>query len=112
MIIIIARAEIDPEALATVEAAMAKMMRATWQEPGCISYSMAVEDRARGIVTVVERWEDEAAVRRHFAMPHMAVFNATVAGHGRSMDARMYDAGNERPLPTVSNPTTTRLTPA
>ncbi|TFU01216.1 antibiotic biosynthesis monooxygenase [Polymorphobacter arshaanensis] len=99
MIIIIARAEVDPEALEIVEAAMAKMMRATWEEPGCISYSMAVEDRERGIISVVERWEDEAAIKRHFAMPHMAIFNAAVAGHGRSMDAKMYDAANERALP-------------
>jgi len=99
MIIIIVRAEVDPAALETVEAAMAAMMRATWEEPGCLSYSMAVEDRARGVITIVERWQDQAAIDRHFAMPHMAAFGAALMPHVRGMDAKMYDASNERVLP-------------
>ena len=98
MIIVIARVEVEPEAIPRLQDALTAMMRATWEEPGCISYSMAVEDAASGIVSIVERWEDEAALKRHFTMPHMATFNAAVAGVVRSMDARLYDASNERPL--------------
>ena len=98
MIIVIIRAEVDPAALERVEAAMAVMMRATWEEPGCVSYSMAVEDRARGVITIVERWEDQAAIDRHSAMPHMAAFGAAFAPHVRGIDAKMYDASNERVL--------------
>lgn len=98
MIIVIGRVEVEPEAIGRLQDALLTMMRATWEEPGCISYSLAVEDAARGIVTIVERWEDEAALKRHFTMPHMDAFNAAIAGIVRAMDVKMYDAANERPL--------------
>lgn len=98
MIIIIARAEFDPERLADIEPALDAMMRATWEETGCLSYSMAIENRAEGICTIVERWQDEAALKSHFTAAHMAAFQAAIAGAVRSIDAKLYDVVNERPL--------------
>ena len=98
MIIIIGRAEFDPAALSRLRPALDAMMRATWEESGCLSYSMAVESEADGVVTIVERWADEAALKTHFATPHMAAFNAAVAGVIRSMDLKMYDVTGERAL--------------
>ncbi len=98
MIIIIARAEFDPERLAEIEPALDAMMRATWEESGCLSYSMAIENRAEGICTIVERWKDEAALNAHFHTPHMAAFQAAILGAVRSIDAKVYDVVGERPL--------------
>jgi quinol monooxygenase YgiN len=98
MIIVIARAEFEPGRLEALEPALAAMMRATWDESGCLSYSMAIENRGAGICTIVERWESEAALKAHFATPHMATFNAAVIGAVRSIDAKLYDVTNERPL--------------
>ena len=43
MIIVIGRAEVDPADIAGLRPALDAMMRATWEESGCLSYSMAVE---------------------------------------------------------------------
>jgi len=98
MIIIIARVECDPARLDALQPALDAMMRATWEESGCLSYSMAVESRAHGICTIVERWTSEADLKTHFASPHMAAFQAAIAGVARSIDARLYDVTGERPL--------------
>ena len=98
MIIVIARAEFDPARLEELEPALNAMMRATWEESGCLSYSMAIESRELGICTVVERWADEAALKAHFGTPHMAAFNAAIMGAVRTMDAQVFDVVNQRPL--------------
>ena len=98
MIIVIARAEADPARIDELQPALDAMMRATWEESGCLSYSMAIENREAGIITIVERWESEAALMAHFGQPHMAAFNAAVTGAVRSIDARMYEVVSERQL--------------
>jgi quinol monooxygenase YgiN len=84
--------------MAEIEPALEVMMRATWEDSGCLSYSMAIENRAEGICTIVERWANEASLKAHFASPHMASFVAAIDGAARSTGAMMYDVVNERPL--------------
>lgn len=98
MIIVIARVEADPARLDELKPALTEMMRASWAETGCLSYSLSVEDAEAGIIIATERWASEADLKAHFASPHMAKFNATIAGAVRGMDARMYDVTGERPL--------------
>ena len=98
MIIVIARVDFDPARLQEIEPALEAMMRATWEESGCLSYSMAIENRAEGIVTIVERWRSEAELKAHFMTPHMAAFQTAIAGMTRTIDARLYDVVNERPV--------------
>ncbi len=99
MLIVIARAEVDPARIAELQPALDAMMRATWDESGCLSYSMAVESASEGIVTIVERWSDEASLKAHFKQPHMMAFNKAIQGAVRSIDVKLYDAINERSLP-------------
>ena len=98
MIIVIGRAEVDPDKIDDLQGALDAMMRATWEESGCLSYSMAVESKSDGVVSIVERWTDEASLRAHFGQPHMAAFNAAIKGAVRSIDVMLYDVVNERPL--------------
>lgn len=98
MIIIIARVEFEPGVIDEVQPALDAMMRATWEESGCLSYSMAIENRAEGICTIVERWRSEDDLQSHFATEHMAAFMAATAGKTRGMDARVYTVTDEREL--------------
>lgn len=98
MIIVIGRAEVEPQAIAQLRPALDAMMRATWDESGCLSYSMAVESESEGVITVVERWADEAALQAHFASPHMAAFKAAALGVILSMDVKLFDVTGERSL--------------
>jgi quinol monooxygenase YgiN len=105
VIIVIGRAEAEPDRLDSLRAIARDMMRATWEESGCLSYSMAVEDEggAHGpaVITVVERWQDEAALLEHFHTEHMRAFNAAVDGAVRSLDLRIFDVAGERTLAEV-----------
>jgi quinol monooxygenase YgiN len=71
--------------------AAAEMMRATKaSEPGCLDYAFALDLAEPGLLRVIERWTDEAALAAHFATPHMAAFNLAIAGatiHGASIKA-------------------------
>ncbi len=98
MIIVIARAEFDPARLEELRPILQEMMRATWEESGCLSYSMAIESESEGIGMIVERWDSLASLQAHFATPHMAAFNAAIAGMIHHVDAKMYDVTGERPL--------------
>jgi len=98
VIIVIARMEVDPEALPRLHPLLEAIMRATWDESGCLSYSMAIEDAAGGVISLVERWADEAALAEHFKMPHMVSFEHSVKAHIRSLDARVYTVTGERQL--------------
>ncbi len=98
MIIVLARAEFEPSRLDELQPALDAMMRSTWEESGCLSYSMAIESREQGICTIVERWADEAALKAHFKEPHMAAFQVAIKGAVRSIDAKIYDVTGERPL--------------
>lgn len=58
-----------------------EMMRATKAaEPGCLDYAFALDLAEPGLLRVIERWSDEAALAAHFATPHMAAFNRALAG--------------------------------
>jgi quinol monooxygenase YgiN len=102
MIIILGRAEADPARLPELRGALTEMMRATFEESGCLSYSLAIEHEGGNghpaVITISERWESEASLKDHFTSAHMAAFNKVVAGAMFSLDVKMFDASNERPL--------------
>jgi quinol monooxygenase YgiN len=98
MIIVQGTATVDPAAIDVLVAAAATMMAETRRERGCLHYSLAIEDADRGIMSISERWADEAALKAHFAAPHMAAFNQAIAGRVKRLDVRMYDASGERGL--------------
>ncbi len=106
MIIVIARVEFDPTRLDELQPAIDAMMKATWEESGCLGYSMAIESREEGIGIIVERWASVEALKAHFGSPHMDKFNAAVMGAVHAIDARMYDVISERPLelPVAGSP--------
>ena len=57
-----------------------KMMAATQEEDGCISYrfSFAMDDPT--CILIFEEWESDAHLQAHFATAHMAEFRASLAG--------------------------------
>ena len=74
-------------------------MRLTWDESDCLSYSIAFESEAAGVVTIVERWRSEAALLDYLATPAMRDFHDALQPALISLDARIYDVAGERPLP-------------
>ncbi len=98
MIIVIGRAEVNPAAIDAMLPHLATMMAATRAEDGCISYSLAVEDAAAGVLTIAERWRDGVALAAHVKTPHMAAFNAAAREAIRALDVKRYDVVGEASL--------------
>lgn len=96
MIIVQGTVTADPAAIAELGDALKTMMTETRGEAGCLHYSLAVEDAAAGIISISERWADDAALKAHFTAPHMASFNARLKGKVHGMDIKLYDASGER----------------
>eukprot|EP01037_Dinobryon_pediforme_P006047 gene6047-6121_t len=81
MIIVAGWVRMAPEDIERLRSAATAMMHATQtSEPGCLDYAFSVDLAEPGLLRVIERWQDEAALAAHFATPHMATFNAAMAG--------------------------------
>ena len=79
MIIVEGWVRLDSQHIEALRGAAAEMMRATKAaEPGCLEYAFAQDLAEPGLLRVIERWADEAALAAHFATPHMAAFNQSL----------------------------------
>ena len=96
LLVVAGDVEIDPAHRdRAIEAARA-VMAATRQEPGCLEYTIAadVDDPARFVI--VEKWASAEALEAHFETPHMAEFQAAMAGLGvRRLDVKRYEVARE-----------------
>lgn len=76
MILVSGTIRLPAAGLARALPAMTDMMAASRAELGCIAYAYAVDLIDPGLIHVVERWTDRAALAAHFASPHLAVWRA------------------------------------
>lgn len=104
MIIVVARIEVDPASLPRLRPLLDRLSQMTWHESGCLSYSIAVESESDGIISLVERWQDEAALHAYLATPAMMALKAEFTPEQITVDARIYDVTGERPLPEAKPP--------
>ena len=57
-----------------------EMLRETRREAGCLAYAFASDLDDPNTVRIIERWESEDALAKHFTTPHMAKFNSALSG--------------------------------
>jgi quinol monooxygenase YgiN len=67
---------LPPGSVDAARPAMAAMVAASRAEAGCLAYSYAEDVLEPGLVHVLERWTDDAALATHFATPHLAEWRA------------------------------------
>jgi quinol monooxygenase YgiN len=79
MIIVEGFVQLVPGEIDRFRPAAAEMLRETRKETGCLSYAFASDVDDPNMVRIVERWESEDALARHFATPHMAKFNSALS---------------------------------
>lgn len=79
MLIVLAKAKVGADAMPAAKAAIADMVAASNAEEGCIAYAFTQDILDPGVIHIVEKWTDDAALAAHFATPHMAVFGAAIA---------------------------------
>lgn len=78
MIVVAGQARINPELRDEAIAAILKMMKATHQEAGCISYTFSADLEDDGLIHLFEQWESGDDLAKHFKTPHMAEFRAAL----------------------------------
>jgi quinol monooxygenase YgiN len=68
-------------------------------EQGCFHYSLLAQDSKSGLINVLERWADDAALATHLKQPWVVEFFNKYVGHLLAMNLKVYDISGERPLP-------------
>ena len=83
MIHVIATITAQPGTREQLVAAFQEVVPLVHAEAGCIEYGVAIDastsierqsDKGSDVLTVIEKWEDEAALKAHLVAPHMATF--------------------------------------
>lgn len=69
MIFVAGTLTIDPSAVDAFLADVAAMRPKVLEEAGCYHYSLLAEDRAGGVINVLEQWEDDE-MRSRSTSPH------------------------------------------
>lgn len=99
MIAIHATALIDPAKVPTAIAAMKEMMEASRKEPGCHAYTFALDLYEGARFHIIEEWESDEVLAKHFATPHMAKFQQAMGGLGvKEMKAERLVVSSKGPL--------------
>jgi len=98
-VIVAGTVRVPPENVERFRPHMEAMLAASRAEDGCVEYSYAVDVADQGLIRVFEVWRDEAALKAHFATPHMAEWRAQWPAFGVS-DRRLalYEVAAQRPL--------------
>ncbi|MCL4672415.1 MAG: antibiotic biosynthesis monooxygenase [Sphingomonadaceae bacterium] len=82
MLIVLAKATVPEGALDAARDAIATMVAASRAEEGCIDYTFTTDVLDPTSLHIVEKWRDKDALAFHFTTPHMAAFQAAIAGTG------------------------------
>lgn len=92
MIVVNAIVESSEAAIAALKDAIATMERASRAESGCLDYTFSVELNRPDVLRITEKWASIEALTAHFRQPHMAEFQAAIAGHPTKLDVSFYQA--------------------
>ena len=99
MIIIAGTATVNGEKIDAALPVIAKMVEATEQEEGCISYRIYQDPNSPTDFFIFEQWDNEEAFARHFQAEHMAEFSAQLPILlSAPMDVKRYDVSSVKSL--------------
>lgn len=80
MLVIHAEIRVAPGEVETVAAFARPMCEKSEAEEGCHLYAFSVDVSEENLVRITEEWESQEALDAHFQTPHMADFQAGMAG--------------------------------
>ena len=98
MLVINGTFHIDPARRADFIAACIAMQRPSQAEEGCHYYSFTADLEDESVFHIAEKWTDDEALKAHFAMPHMATFQKSIAGIIKSSAVLKYGVASEGPV--------------
>jgi quinol monooxygenase YgiN len=99
MIAVLGVVEAEEGELSKLHTALTTMVVATQAEAGCLQYVFATDITNPNRLLISELWQDEGALAAHFATPHMATFNAAIAGARlKKVNVKRHDIANTSQL--------------
>lgn len=99
MLIVAGSITFDPSHTESLRGAAAAMMSATMEEPGCQDYVFSISVADEASIRIFEVWDSQEDLDAHFAMPHMAEFQAAIADVGISgRDLMKYQVSSSEPM--------------
>lgn len=100
MLIVAGEVKVASEAeVEKARGAVVTMMEETAKEAGCITYAFSQDLADPCLIRIFEKWESQEALAKHFTVPHMAAFMEALGSvEVVSVDTKLYDAENERPV--------------
>jgi quinol monooxygenase YgiN len=99
VIVIHASLLIDPAKTDAAIAAAKDMMTESRKEPGCHAYTFTRDLYEPARFHIIEEWESDEELAKHFQMPHMATFQKAMGGLGvREMKAEKFVVSSKGPL--------------
>jgi quinol monooxygenase YgiN len=100
--------DFDPPDRDAAHDAVAVVVAASREEPGCIDYAFTPDPDVPGRVRVFEHWVSDAALTEHLTLPHVQALRGEIAGltrTGRQMTH--HTVAISRPMGSASAPATT-----
>lgn len=95
MLVILGQIDVDGADIDAMVALVQSLVVETRKEPGCLHYSFARDVSDPNRLQIAEWWQDEAALFRHFTMPHIATFMAESAKLKMQLtNAKRYDVAH------------------
>ena len=99
MIIVTGHVRVHPEDVDALRPHARRTLEETRKEDGCLLYAYGEDVIDPGLIRIVERWSDWAALEAHFKTPHMAEWREALSGlRVLERDVRAHEASAERAL--------------
>jgi quinol monooxygenase YgiN len=99
MIVVTGTFRLPLASLDTAREALARVIAASREEPGCLAYAYAEDVLEPGLFRVNEAWTDRAALAAHFETPHMKRWLRERTELGmRDRQVTAYEVSGEEPL--------------
>jgi quinol monooxygenase YgiN len=82
MLLILGTIRLPPENTVAAQPVMKKMVEASRLEKGCSTYVYAEDILDPGLIHVIEKWQDRAALDQHVASAHIKEWRSCWSGLG------------------------------
>lgn len=101
-LIVLASVRFPPENMDKVRPLLRRMVEDTNSKDGCILYAASEDVGVPGTVRFSELWPDAQTLVRHLNAPHLDPWRKLSVELGAfDRNAKVFDAGNERPLASL-----------
>ncbi len=98
MLLVTARITTQPGAKDQLLPAAQRMVEATRQEDGCLSYELLESTETPDSYVMLETWRDRAALDQHMVAPAMAAFGGEAGPHLTGVEITLHEVSSSGPL--------------